>query len=102
MGPVDILLSHQPAYRTNSDILTGTVENGYHIGSKAIKNYVVNTQPLIVCSGHIHESPGIGKVGNTVTINPGDYLHGNYAKINIDGENIRVTMEKDLVEEGII
>lgn len=40
-------------------------------GSTAVKNVIERYQPLLGLHGHIHESPGIAKIGRTVCINPG-------------------------------
>jgi Icc-related predicted phosphoesterase len=40
-------------------------------GSLAVKNSIEKFQPLLGLHGHIHESPGIAKVGRTICINPG-------------------------------
>ncbi len=40
-------------------------------GSIAVKNVIEKFQPLLGLHGHIHESPGIARVGKTVCINPG-------------------------------
>lgn len=50
-------------------------------GSTAVRALIERYQPLIALHGHIHESRGIAKIGNTVCINPGSaygegILHG--------------------------
>ncbi|MEM4268139.1 MAG: metallophosphoesterase [Candidatus Woesearchaeota archaeon] len=67
-----IFVTHAPPYGTNCDIL----HDGRHVGSKAIKEFIEKYQPLLVLSGHIHESPAISRsfqdqIGKTVCINPG-------------------------------
>lgn len=41
------------------------------VGSKAVKRFIKEKQPLLVLSGHIHESPGSIKIGRTWVVNPG-------------------------------
>jgi Icc-related predicted phosphoesterase len=52
-------------------ILTGSV------GSAAVRSLVQEYQPLLGLHGHIHESPGMSKIGGTVVLNPGsEYVDG--------------------------
>lgn len=84
LGLVDILVSHQPAYDTPVDI---TFQKR-HVGSLAIRKYIEQTQPLLAVSGHIHESSGIGKIGNTVIANPGPLFQGRYLEVDIVGQKV--------------
>lgn len=46
-------------------------------GSTAVKQVIEEVQPMAGLHGHIHESPGIAKIGRTVCINPGsEYSQG--------------------------
>lgn len=46
-------------------------------GSRAVRQIIEETQPLLSLHGHIHESKGVTRVGRTVAINPGsDYGSG--------------------------
>ncbi|MBX8632627.1 MAG: metallophosphoesterase [Thermoplasmata archaeon] len=40
-------------------------------GSVAVKRAIEKFEPLLGLHGHIHESPGIARIGRTVCINPG-------------------------------
>lgn len=42
-----------------------------HVGSKAVRAALEKYQPLLGLHGHIHESDGIQKLGETTIINPG-------------------------------
>ena len=47
-------------------------------GSPAVRQIIEETQPLLSLHGHIHESKGVTRIGNTVAINPGsDYGSGH-------------------------
>jgi len=41
------------------------------VGSSAIRDAVEKYQPLLMLTGHIHESRGVVKIGRTTIINPG-------------------------------
>jgi Icc-related predicted phosphoesterase len=42
-----------------------------HVGSKSVRKLLEETKPLLGIHGHIHESRGTGKLGDTVVLNPG-------------------------------
>ena len=47
------------------------------VGSTAVRDFLLDWQPLLGLHGHIHESPGIRRLGRTIAINPGsDYATG--------------------------
>jgi len=59
------------------------------VGSHAVRSFVETRQPLVSLHGHIHESRGVARLGQTVCLNPGS----NYA----DGVLDAVVVE---IEEG--
>lgn len=80
-----ILIAHQPPINTKID----QVSPGRHVGSKAVRTFIENHQPLICFSGHIHEEVGIDSIGKTKLINPGPLRTGSYAYAEV-GESIHV------------
>jgi Icc-related predicted phosphoesterase len=47
------------------------------VGSTAVRDFELETQPMLGLHGHIHESAGIRRLGRTIAINPGsDYATG--------------------------
>ncbi len=47
------------------------------VGSTAVRDFLLERQPLLGLHGHIHESAGIRRLGRTIAINPGsDYATG--------------------------
>jgi Icc-related predicted phosphoesterase len=62
-----ILLTHSPPLGSNLDV----VKNQLHLGSFAIRSIINKYQPIICVCGHVHEAPGVERIGNTVVINPG-------------------------------
>ena len=83
IGPVDILLSHQPPYNTECDVLMKGGFHEQHIGSEVIRRYIEETQPKLVLCGHIHESVGVDSIGKTTIINPGDFASGNWLEVRL-------------------
>jgi Icc-related predicted phosphoesterase len=74
-----ILMAHQPPLDTKIDKIT----NGMHVGSRAVRSFIEEHQPLICFSGHIHEGIGIDSIGETKLINPGPFRQGGYAYAEI-------------------
>jgi uncharacterized protein len=70
-----ILVSHQPPYNTKTDAII----NGQHVGSKSVRTFIRDRQPLVCFTGHIHESVGIDTIGRCQVINPGPLREGKYA-----------------------
>lgn len=62
---VDLLLSHTPPLRTTLDLS----RSGGHVGSAAIGK-LASRGGVTVC-GHIHEAPGIARVGRGCALNVG-------------------------------
>ena len=61
-----ILVTHAPPYNTTLDDL------GYPVGSKSIRKFIEESQPLVVVCGHIHEcAEKQDYIKNTLIINPG-------------------------------
>jgi Icc-related predicted phosphoesterase len=80
-----ILVSHSPPAETSLD----RTRSGIHVGSKSIREFVEEVQPILVLCGHIHESMGKDTIGRSVMVNPGSARHGSFAVVDLDDE-IRV------------
>jgi Icc-related predicted phosphoesterase len=89
LGHVDILIVHQPPFGTRCDV----AYSGEHLGSRAIRDYVLRERPRLVLTGHIHESPAIDRLGGAVVINPGPFFGGSYGLAEISGGEVRATIE---------
>ncbi len=77
---VKILIAHNPPYGTACDIVT----NGAHVGSRAVQEFIEEYQPDICFCGHIHESRALDRLGRTQIVNPGAFVHGDYATLTRD------------------
>ena len=85
-----IWLVHQPPSGLGMDICA----RGARVGSPALLKFIQENQPLLGCSGHIHESPHqsggqwFAQVGGTAWLQPGqvsDRLH--YVTLDITDAN---------------
>ena len=84
LGSRLILVTHYPPYGTGVD----KAWNGTHIGSRSVRKLIEDIKPLAVLCGHVHESRGIDKVGNTIIINPGPLFEGYYAIVSINDDGV--------------
>ena len=81
-----IWMLHQPPSGLGMDIC----EDGRQVGSPTVQRFITDHQPLLGCSGHIHESPyrpggrWMAQVGRTVWVQPGQMGHRlHYACVEI-------------------
>ncbi|MDH3976263.1 MAG: metallophosphoesterase [Deltaproteobacteria bacterium] len=72
--PVKIMVPHAPPYDTKVDI----VNNGLHVGSKAVRDFIEKYEPRLCLCGHIHEAAGEDYVGKTHIINAGPFFEGGF------------------------
>ena len=59
-------------------------------GSKAVRQLIEETQPLLSLHGHIHESKGVTRLGRTVAVNPGS----DYGSGRLDGCLVHLAPER--------
>ncbi|MBN1599228.1 MAG: metallophosphoesterase [Bacteroidales bacterium] len=86
-----IVVSHQPPHKTLNDKLLF----GMHVGSKTLRNFILNKKPLLYLTGHIHEGIGVDTVYGCKIVNPGPFRSGKYAKIKIsDEKNIDIQLKQ--------
>jgi len=94
--PVDSGLDTAPKLDTSVDPPKPIVRSGkmvmFGAGSTAVRNAIEKYQPLLGLHGHIHESSGVMKIGNTLCINPGS----EYGEGILRG--VIVTLSRDGVE----
>jgi Icc-related predicted phosphoesterase len=68
------------------------------VGSTAVREAILKYQPMLGLHGHIHESSGIRKLGNTTLVNPGS----EYAEGVLRGALIEVDPEEGLVNVNLV
>jgi Icc-related predicted phosphoesterase len=61
------------------------------VGSTAVRQFLLDVQPMLGLHGHIHEAAGIRRLGRTIAINPGS----DYGTGALNGA--LVTLERDKV-----
>ena len=72
--PVQLMVCHTPPHVTKLDRLT----NGVPVGSQAVRQFIEQYQPQVCITGHIHESPGVDRIGRTKILNAGPFAAGEY------------------------
>ena len=77
-----VLVTHQPPYGTSTDKAMKLI----HTGSRAIREFIEHTQPLLCLCGHIHESVATDRIGKTILINPGPFRQGHLAYITLNND----------------
>ncbi|MEM4501003.1 MAG: metallophosphoesterase [Thermofilaceae archaeon] len=78
-----ILVTHSPPHGTEADY-TGAK----HIGSIAIRRFIEEVKPLLVCAGHAHEGRSVTRLGSTLIVNAGPAKDGFCAIIEVEDSNV--------------
>jgi hypothetical protein len=79
-----VLVSHQPPFGTETD----KAQKTRHVGSHAVRAFILERKPVACLTGHIHESAGTDTLGACRVINPGPLREGKYAYLSIDGGSV--------------
>lgn len=87
-----IIVSHTPPYMSGLDRIRG----GTYVGSKALRKILAEYKPLLLATGHIHESWGTSSVESVLSVNPGPLASRRYSLIEVDrdSEVVRVRLYK--------
>jgi len=86
IGKVDVLVVHNPPKNTKMD----RIESGQHVGSEAIRDYILKQKPKLVISAHIHEAAGSDKLGESLLFYPGPAFEGRYGIVDLDKMDVRI------------
>ncbi len=70
-----VIVAHTPPH-LSGDILY----SGERCGSKAVRNWIEEVQPMIWLNGHIHEDNSVSRIGNTMVFNCACYYTDNKLK----------------------
>lgn len=62
--PCDVLVVHEPPFG-----VLDVVRPGEHIGSRGVRDRMLRLRPRLLTCGHVHESPGVERVGDTLVVN---------------------------------
>lgn len=81
-----IMVTHSPPYGVMDDV------NGLNVGSKALREFLNNRNPLLWITGHIHEYSNWVKIGGTTVVNPGPFMRGYYGLLTIKQNEVQVVL----------
>jgi uncharacterized protein len=90
--PYDTQLDEAPVLDANRQVVQVLGQTQMApVGSTAVREFLLEAQPLLGLHGHIHEASGIRRLGRTIAINPGS----DYSTGTLNGALI--TLERDKV-----
>ncbi len=84
-----VLVVHNPPKGTKADKL----HSGEHVGSKVIRDFILEQKPILVLTSHIHEALGEDRLGDSVLFNPGPLFDGKYGIIELDGKKVKCELK---------
>ena len=93
---------HSPPFETKLDQIVGR----RFTGSRSIRRFIENTEPLLTLHGHIHEAPEISgsyldRIGKTLYVNPGQSIDNpkqfKFHAVTFKIENIEETLQHTLL-----
>jgi Icc-related predicted phosphoesterase len=97
-----IYVMHSPPFKTKLDRIVGR----RFTGSRSIRRFIENTEPLLTLHGHIHEAPEISgsyldRVGRTLCVNPGQSIDNpkqfKFHAVTFEIENTEETLQHTLL-----
>ncbi len=86
-----IYVSHAPPYDTGLDLIRNK-----HAGSRSLRTFIEQHQPLLTLHGHIHEAPRVSRryaerLGQTWCVNPG-HDHLVFSAVMFDTDDLAGTL----------
>jgi Icc-related predicted phosphoesterase len=84
-----LMVCHTPPFDTKCD----RIMNGKPVGSTAARKFIEEVQPEVCISGHIHESAGVDRIGNTTVLNAGPFKGGGYIVVRSEAGKLDARLE---------
>ena len=81
---IKIQVTHTPPAGTRMDL----IYTGAHIGSEAVRNFILEHTPTVAVCAHVQEAKGVDELGKTKLLNPGRFPEGHYGVILIENGKI--------------
>lgn len=91
-----VLVVHNPPKDTKLD----KVLSGEHVGSKAVREFILEKKPLLCIAAHIHEGAGEDKLGDTVLFYPGPVISGKYGIVEIESGRVSTEIKNVIENKG--
>lgn len=87
-APRRLMICHTPPFDTRLDRLM----NGTPVGSPAVRAFIEARRPDVAVVGHIHESRGVDRIGDTLVLNAGALRDGGYVVVDDGAEGVRADL----------
>ena len=89
---------HGPPHGTALDLIHGEV----HVGSRVVRKFLEQHEPLLSLHGHIHESPAVSgrfadRIGGTICVNPGQRMGSTLHAVWFRLEDVAGTLTHTLL-----
>ena len=84
-----LMVCHTPPYETKCD----RILSGRPVGSTGARRFIEEVGPEICISGHIHESPGVDRIGRTTILNAGPFKDGGYIVVEGGSDGLAARLE---------
>ncbi len=84
-APRRLMICHTPPFDTRLDRLM----NGTPVGSPAVRAFIEARRPDVAVVGHIHESRGVDRIGDTLVLNAGALRDVGYVVLESGARGLR-------------
>ncbi len=81
-----IMVTHVPINGVMDEI------NGENVGSVVLKRFLEKHGALLWITGHLHEYSGYTIVHGTYIVNPGPFMRGYYALIQVEDTSVKISI----------
>ena len=84
-----LMICHTPPYETKCD----RILSGRPVGSTSARSFIEEVGPEVCISGHVHESSGVDRIGNTTILNAGAFKDGGYIVVEGGPDRLAARLE---------
>lgn len=88
-APHVLMVCHTPPANTATD----RISTGQHVGSPTVRAFIEKHQPGVCITGHIHESPGVDRIGRTTVVNAGLLREGGYIVVSVGANGLSAELK---------
>jgi Icc-related predicted phosphoesterase len=91
-----LFLFHDSPKNTKLDLIENPKSplNKQHVGDEIIREFIEKYQPTVAVCGHMHETQGVDKIGNSLVINAGYGRQGEFLILDIKNNKIKYKLKK--------
>ena len=89
-APHVLMVCHTPPANTATDRISA----GQNVGSPTVRAFIEKYQPAVCITGHIHESPGVDRIGRTTVVNAGLLREGGYIVVTLGANGLSAELKR--------